>query len=107
MGKDNKNDTAIFAAYEDTIPWDPATPEKNLLRALLITAMADLKKNGEVGRRAKEYFLSYDSEYLFSFRSVCDYLEIDPQTILSKIGLLNATPKHNIRDSESVGERII
>lgn len=84
--KDDKN-TAIYIAYEEGEPYDTALPEKNLLRAILLTAMADLKKPGEPSRRAVEYFLSADEEYIFSFNSVCNYLDLDPDKILVVTGL--------------------
>lgn len=88
MPRDQKN-TAIYIAYEDCEPLDLALPEKNLLKAILLTAMADMRKSGLVSRRAMEYFLSPDDDYLFSFRSVCGFLEIDPSKILRVLGLKN------------------
>jgi len=86
MGKPREN-TAIYVAYEDCEPHDPSLPEKNLLRAILLTAMSDLKKKGDPYRKALEYFLSPDEEYLFSFRSVCTLLDVDPKLILLVTGL--------------------
>ncbi len=86
MGKQEK-DTAIYVAFDDNEPLDPSVPEKNLLRAILVTAMADLKKSGEVARRAREYFLSADEAYIFSFRSVCDFLNVDARKVLVVTGL--------------------
>lgn len=86
MARDKKN-TAIYIAYEDYEPADLSVPEKNLLKAILLTAMSDLKKQGAAGRKAMEYFLNPDEEYLFSFRSVCGFLEIDAEKILSMVGL--------------------
>ena len=86
MAREDKN-TAIYVAYEDCVPYDPATPEKNLLRAMLLGAMLDLNKPGEVGRHAVEYFLSSDEESLFSFQSVCSHLQVDPGKILQVTGL--------------------
>lgn len=86
MRKDDKN-TAIYVAYEENSPFDPTTPEKNLLRAILVSAMSDAGKNGDAQKRALEYFLDQDEEYIFSFRSVCNHLELDPLTILRVVGL--------------------
>ena len=86
----NDKDIALFAAYEDIIPWDAATPEKNLLRAMLITAMADFKKKGKVRRLAHEYFSNTNDSYPFSFRSVCRTLDVSPEDILRRIGMLEA-----------------
>lgn len=86
MKRDQKN-TAIHIAYEDYEPHDAARPEKNLLRAMLLLAMSDLRKPGDVGRKAREYLLSREEDYLFSFQSVCNFLSIDPNTILILTGL--------------------
>lgn len=86
MSKDVK-DTAIHVAFDDYSPWDASEPEKSLLRAILITALADLKKPGEVGRRAQEYFLSQEDDYVFSFNAVCSYLNVDPDKVLTVTGL--------------------
>ena len=82
-----ERDTAIYTAHDDCEPFDPSTPEKSLLRAILITAMADLKKSGDVARKAREYFLSAEEDYIFSFKSVCDYLNVDPKKVLMIAGL--------------------
>lgn len=86
MPKDSK-DTAIYVAYDDQEPFDASRPEKELLRAILMNAMSDLKRSGEVGRQAKAYFLSPDDGYLFAFQSVCRFLDVDPNTILVVTGL--------------------
>lgn len=84
--KEDKN-TAIYIAYDDHEPRDPAVAERNLLRAILLNAMADLKKQGEPSRRALEYFLNPDDSYIFSFMSVCNHLDIDPHQVLIVTGL--------------------
>lgn len=86
MSKDKKN-TAIYVAYEDYEPTDITLPEKNLLKAILLAAMSDLRKQGAANRKAMEYFLNPDDQYLFSFRSVCAFLNIDPDKILRVVGL--------------------
>lgn len=86
MPREKKN-TAIYIAYDDFEPLDISLPEKNLLKAILLTAMSDLKKEGSTSRKAMEYFLNPEEEYLFSFRSVCTYLDIDPDKILCVVGL--------------------
>ena len=86
MYRDEKN-TAIYVAYDDAQPFDGVGPEKHLLLAILLSALSDLKKPGDAGRKAVEYFLSSDDDYIFSFQSVCDYLAIDPKQILLVTGL--------------------
>lgn len=83
----NERETAIYTAYDDHEPLDGALPEKNLLRAVLLSAMADLNKEGEPASKAREYFLNPDEEYVFSFQSVCLLLGVDPSTILILNGL--------------------
>jgi len=82
-----KAHTEVFTAYEDYVPFDPATPERNLLRAILMSAMNDVKKTGEVKRQAREFFLSPEEDYIFSFQSICSFLEVDPKSILLVTGL--------------------
>jgi hypothetical protein len=64
-----------------------ATPEKNLLRAILLNAIADVNRPGEFSRRAKDYFLSKEDDYIFSFQSVCSFLNVNPHHILILVGL--------------------
>jgi len=87
MSKEEGRTTTIYTAYEEYLPHDPAAPEKNLLRAILLSAMLDLRKPGDASRRAAEYFLSPEDDYIFSFNAVCDYLNIDPDRILMVTGL--------------------
>ncbi len=93
MLKEDKN-TAIYIAFEECEPHDTALPEKNLLRAILLTAMADLKKPGEPSRRAVEYFLNADESYIFSFHSICTFLDLDPNRILLVTGLRQPMVDH-------------
>lgn len=83
-------DIAIHVAYDDYDAFDPVTPEKNLLRAVLMSALTDLKKQGELSRKATEFFMNQDEDYLFSFRAICDYLSIDPSKILVVTGLTHS-----------------
>lgn len=84
--KEEKN-TTIYLAYEDHEGFDPSRPEKNLLRAVLISAMSDLRKRDSSSVKAREFFLSQSEEYLFSFQSICNYLELDPKLVLMITGL--------------------
>ena len=86
MQKDDKN-TAMHVAFDDCVPYDPALPERNLLRAIILTAMSDLNRQGEAQREATEFFLSEDESYIFSFVSICNHLEIDPKRVLRVTGL--------------------
>jgi hypothetical protein len=103
MAQDKKN-TAIYVAYDEHEAVDPAMPERNLLRAILTTAMSDLKKPGEPSRKAVEYFLSPDDEYIFSFVSVCNFLEIDPKRVLKVTGLLDGAKRTDAAKQSSKDE---
>lgn len=81
-------DTAIYTAYEGFKGIDSAEAEKNLMRALIKTAMDDMRKNGEAAREAICYFQSEDDYYLYSFLSVCRHLGLCPRTIQTMVGLM-------------------
>ena len=86
MMREGKN-TAIYIGFDDFEQPELATPEKNLLRAILLNAIADVNRPGEFSRRAKDYFLSKEDDYIFSFQSVCSFLNINPHHILVLTGL--------------------
>jgi hypothetical protein len=86
MGREGKN-TAIYVGFEDYEQVELATPEKNLLRAILLNAVADINRPGEFSRRARDYFLSKEDDYIFSFQSVCGFLNVNPHHILILVGL--------------------
>jgi hypothetical protein len=58
-----------------------------LLLAILISALEDLKSDNRAGRKAREFFLSTEEDYVFSFRSICDYLHLSSDAMLRAIGL--------------------
>lgn len=86
--EERSRNTAIYTAFDEDEPFDMAAPEKELLRAVLLSAMSDLGKNGSDGRKAKEFFLNSDEKYLYSFQSICTHLNVDPKTILVITGLI-------------------
>lgn len=86
MTRDRRN-TAIYTAYDDSDGADLPVPEKSLLRAILLNAIADVNRKDEHSRRAREYFLSKEDDYIFSFQAVCSYLNIDPRNILILVGI--------------------
>ncbi|MEN9845206.1 MAG: hypothetical protein RIS36_353 [Pseudomonadota bacterium] len=86
MKREGKN-TAIYVGFDDYEQPELATPEKNLLRAILLNAIADVNRPGEFSRRAKDYLLSKEDDYIFSFQSVCSFLNINPHHILVLTGL--------------------
>jgi hypothetical protein len=85
MSKSDR-DTAIFTAFDD-FEHGVSDAEASLFRAILTTALTDLKKDGLEGRKAREYFLSDEEDYLFSFQSICGYLDLDPEQVLQSLGL--------------------
>ncbi len=89
MQNDEKN-IAIHQAFDEWVPYDPALPERNLLRAILLTAMSDLRRPGDARKEATEFFMSEDESYIFSFQSICNHLDIDPKQILLVTGLTGA-----------------
>jgi hypothetical protein len=98
--------TAIYTAYDDNEQPEIFVPERNLLRAVLINAIADLRRPGDYHRKALDYFLSKEDDYVFSFQSVCSYLNIDPFQILILVGLENGrppAPSHPTDGGEDVG----
>lgn len=101
MRKEDKN-TAIYVAYDDQQPHDSAVPEKNLLVAILLNAISDLRKPGDAGRKAVDYFLSPNEDYIFSFQSICDYLAIDPKRILTITGLKNGKKVEDVPQKTEV-----
>ena len=79
MRKDD--DVAIYTAYDDHKSLDLAEAEKNLMRAILKSAMDDYNKSGDPGKEARRYINSNDDSYLYSFLSVCRHLGLCSDTI--------------------------
>ena len=96
-------DTVIYIAQEDDLPFDSSRPEKELLRAVLQNALLDMNKPGEIGRKAREYFLSQEDDYIFSFRAVCSFLNLNPKRILIAAGLRDEPVKQKgSKNSKSI-----
>ncbi len=81
------NESAIETAFDDHVGYDVSEPERNLMRAVLRSAMEDVKKNGEAHRDAMRFLNSDDDGYLYSFASICNHLGICPRTIRRVLGL--------------------
>ena len=64
MGREGKN-TAIYIGFDDYEQAELATPEKNLLRAILLNAVADINRPGDFSRRARDYFMSKEDRKYF------------------------------------------
>lgn len=80
-------ETAIFVAHDDFKKRDIAEAERNLMRAVLQTAMEDIRKKGETYHDARRYFGSTDDYYLYSFLSICYHLDLCPRTVQTIVGL--------------------
>jgi hypothetical protein len=106
MGTRDKRNTAIYTAFDDSDAGDLPIPEKSLLRAILLNAISDMNRNDENSRRAKEYFLSKEDDYIFSFQAVCSYLHINPHHILILVGLEKG-PERKVADSSVASSEII
>jgi hypothetical protein len=92
MARESKN-TAIYTAYDESDASELPIPEKGLLRAVLLNAIADVNRNDEHSRKARDYFLSKEDDYIFSFQAICSYLHIEPRNILVLVGL--EKPSHS------------
>lgn len=85
--KSDQPETAIFVAFDDSVPFDPAYPEKSLMAAILSSVFDDLKKQGREYRDARSYVLSNDTGYIYSFRNVCLHLGLCAHTIRELLSL--------------------
>ena len=102
MTQDKKN-TAIFTAFDDLEAENIQIPEKSLLRAVLQNAVSDMKREGELSRRARDFFLNNEDDYIFSFKAICSYLHIDPARVLVVVGLQGSKDTAEVKaNSESI-----
>lgn len=81
------SDSAVFSAYEDYRGFDPASPERNLMIAILRAAVDDMTKNGSRRQEALSFFMNDDDYYIYSFVSICDHLDVCPRRIRKQLGL--------------------
>ncbi len=100
-------ETAIYVAHDDFTKRDVAEAERNLMRAVLQTAMEDIRKKGEAYRDARRYFGSRDDFYLYSFLSVCYHLELCPRTIQTVVGLTSESAQRAAEEEPGVEEEKI
>lgn len=82
-----RDDTALFTAYEEFQGFDTAIAEKNLMRAILRSAIEDMKKRGEYYRQARSFFLSENDSYIYSFLSICRHLGLSCEAVRNYVGL--------------------
>lgn len=106
----SKPETAIFIAHEDFTKRDIAEPEKNLMRAILRSAMEDIRKRGELYRDARRFFMSGDEFYVYSFLCICQHLDLCPRTIRTIMGLTEESARQELPVTfvaESTDERSV
>ena len=101
MKRSNLTETAIYVAFDDHQAKDTAEGERNLMRAILRSAMEDIRKCGEPQREARRYFLSEEEGYLYSFLSVCYHLNLCPRTIRTLLGITEDLRFRNRLESEN------
>jgi hypothetical protein len=106
MANRDKRNTAIYTAFDDYDGSDIPIPEKGLLRAILLNAISDMNRSDEHSRRAKDYFLSKEDDYIFSFQAICSYLHINPHHILILVGLEKGPEKRSAQAEVAPGEII-
>ena len=85
------NNTALFSAYDDYQSLQSKMPERELMVAVLRSAIDDYLADGREKRNAIHYLLNNDSYYVFSFVSICTYLEICPHLLRVRLGLVPPT----------------
>ena len=66
-------------------PKDGARPEKDLMAAVLADAVWDYRRyagsNHRVFKEVGDWLFAEDDQQLFSFRSICETLELNPAAI--------------------------
>jgi hypothetical protein len=79
-------DFTVTSKFWDALqPSDRARPEKDLMLAVLTDAIWDYKKNlaarNACFREARAWLFDENSEFLFSFESICAMLNLNPSLI--------------------------
>ncbi|MDD2942510.1 MAG: hypothetical protein PHC51_06015 [bacterium] len=79
------NNSAISTAYDGFNGEDPSASERELMLAILRSAVEDAGKHGLHGREALCYIMNEDEYYPFSFISICSYLNICPNKLRRRV----------------------
>ncbi len=82
-----KEETIILTIDDFEDYFNPFEPERSLLAAIILNAISDLHSNKRDAAIAKNYLLDQSEDYIFSFRSICNHLDIDYRTVLAHAGL--------------------
>jgi len=91
--------------YVSSINVDVSSPEKRLLRAVLLDAIEELKavtQSARTGnetrhRRLMAWFSARDAEWPFSFENVCEQLALNPDCVRSRLRILAQQPSIRAR----------
>lgn len=84
-----------YLKAESTEPhvYNESTPERKLMCAILDRAVRDLYVGGSVTAEVIEWFTSKESEYIFTFKQICETIEVDARFISSvKKAIINVRP---------------
>jgi hypothetical protein len=84
-----ERNSSFFEVSLEYTPCLQNLPEKDLLLAILTRAILDLKQGRHIRMKALEFFLDREDDHIFSFQSICVYLEINPIQLLQRIGVKN------------------
>jgi len=96
-----RSDTAIYTAFDDFEGFDSAEPERNLMRAILRGVLDDSRRTGEAYRDARQYLLSEDESYLYSFLSICHHLNLCSRTIRRVCGVVTRKERGRMVEQQS------
>lgn len=65
---------------------DLVASEKKLLMSVLTVSLTDyFYETGNIKEEARAWFYSFEEDHLYSFRSICNYLQIDANFILDQL----------------------
>lgn len=85
-----------YTVQEDIFGKEELPPDKKLILHILKLALDDLTNvNTSYRESAIEWFTEIDSSYIFSFKSVCEYLKLSDTAILEKIYKLLVIEDYN------------
>ena len=88
----SKKETKIVNLDTENRGFDFSEPEKELMLAILKSAVTDLEKGDKASMlKAKRFFLNQENDYIFSFLSICELLSVTPGKIIEETGLANDT----------------
>ncbi|RMG44312.1 MAG: hypothetical protein D6719_02090 [Candidatus Dadabacteria bacterium] len=76
----SKNEKLISLINSSEISQKTICPaERTLMRAVLVTAINDLRGSKRERVSALNFFKNENNDYIFSFNSICEYLNLNPE----------------------------